>query len=237
MAIPEKLAEVMNWNLRSGGHDPERIADGEACVMEAVAYVAGLPLSDQPDCTCPVIASFLRSWNDGLPNNAERDRLLKPLIVELIGTKSTAEVQERRSYMALDWLIRVHTPAWLNRVESLKQHALALSSHEEIADLAGATAAGEKVRAAWDAAWAAARDAAGAAAWAAAWAAARAAAGDAAWAAARAAAGAAAGAAAWAAAEAAAGDALQPTVKALQVSALALVERMIEVRSIPMEVA
>jgi hypothetical protein len=167
--------------------------------MEAVAYVAGLPLSDQPECSCPVIAAFLRSWNDGLPSDAERDRLLKPLIPELIGTKSTHAVEDRRSYMALDWLIRVHTPAFLDRVESLKPHALELRSMEEIADLAGATAAGQKVRAACAAAGAAARAAAGAAA--------RAAAGAAAWAAAGAASGEAARAAAGDAARAACGHA------------------------------
>ena len=68
----------------------------------------------------------------------------------------------------------------------------------------------------------AARAAAWAAAWDAAWAAAWAAAGAAAWAAARAAARAAAGAAAWR-------DAIEPTVKTLQQSALNLVNRMLEV--------
>jgi hypothetical protein len=252
MTIESKLAEVMmNWNLRSGGHKPAQIESGEACVMEAVAYVAGLPLSDAPDCVCPVIASFMRSWNDSLQSDAERDRLLKPLIPRLIGTKSTPAAEERRSYMALDWLIRVHTPAWLDRVESLKPHAIALRDLEEIADMAGAVTAGERVRAArdavgaaawnaawdaagaaaWDAAWAAVWDAAGAAAWDAAWAAVWDAAGAAAWDAA----GAAVGAAAWAAARDAAGaaawDALKPTVAELQVSALALVDRMIDVRN------
>jgi hypothetical protein len=86
----------------------------------------------------------------------------------------------------------------------------------------------------WAAAWDAARDAARDAAWAAAWDAARDAARAAAWDAARdaarAAAGAAARAAAWDAAGDAAGDALTPTRKELQQSALALVNRMIEAR-------
>ncbi len=199
--------------------------------MEAVAYVAGEPWSDHPVCACPVLTSFMVAWNDGLPNDAERDRLLKPLVEQLIDTRSTPAVEERRSYMVLDWLIRVHTPKWLDLVPSLAQHAKALRDLQEIADFAGASAVGASVNAAGAAAWAAARDAAWAAASAAAWAAARdaawaaasAAAWDAAWAAAsaaardaawdaawdaaRAAAGAAAGAAARAAARAAAGDA------------------------------
>jgi hypothetical protein len=280
MTIASKLAEVMmNWNLRIGSHEPEQIEAGHACLLEATAYVAGEPLSDHPDCVCPVLAAFGRAWNDSLQNDAERDRLLKPLIPRLIGTKSTPAAEERRSYMALDWLIRVHTPTWLDRVESLRPHASALRNLEEIADMAGAVTAGERVRAAraaawdavgaaawdavraavwdaagaaawdavgaaawdavraaaWDAARDAARDAAGGAAWAAVWDAAGAAAWDAAGAAAWDAVGAAVGTAAWDAVGAAVGtaawDALKPTVAELQVSALALIDRMIDVRN------
>jgi hypothetical protein len=157
------------------------------------------------------------AWNDGLPSDADRDRLLKPLIPEIIDTRSTPAIQERRSYLALDWLIRVFTPKWLDMVPSLAPHAKALRDLQEIADLAGASAAGASVNAAWDAAGDAAGDAARAAAGAAARGAAGAAAWDAAWAA-GAAAGAA-GAAAWAA--------LKPTTEWLQASALDLVHRMI----------
>jgi len=228
----ERLERVMGLSLKHGGHNsPGRKREFEACVMEAVAYVAGEAWSDHPQCACPVITAFMVSWNDLLPSDADRDRLLKPLIPRLVGTRSTAEIAERRSYMALDWLIRVHTPKFLDLVPALASHAKALRDLDEIVDLAGATAAGKLTAAAWAAAWAVA----GAAAWAAAWAVAGAAAGAAAWAAAGAAAGAAAraaawdaaGAAAWAAAWAAAGAALNPTVEWLQVSALNLVDRMI----------
>src|SRR5688572_5251644 len=147
--LASRLAEIMARPIAAGAH--QSMEDG-MCIMEAASYVAGMPWSDSPPCTCPVIGSFLRSWNDGLPSDSERDRLLKPLLADIINTKSTPEVEERRSYMALDWLIRVHTPAWLDRVEALKPHALSLRSMEEIADLSGATAAGEKVGAARDAA-------------------------------------------------------------------------------------
>jgi hypothetical protein len=242
--LGERLAQIEALSLSAGSH--EEFERG-MCVMEAVSYVAGEPWSDAPQCACPVITAFMVSWNDALPDDAERDRLLKPLIPLIVGTRSTPAIEERRSYMALDWLIRTFTPAWLDLVPALHEHAAALRGLDEIADMAGAAAAGRKVNAAWAAARAAAGDAARAAAWAAAGAAARAAAGDAAgaaaraaaWAAAgdaaRAAAGDAAGAAAWAAARAAAraaagdaaGDALKPTTEQLQASAVALVRRMI----------
>ena len=228
----ERLAAVQALTLDSGSH--EEFSRG-MCVMEAVSYVSGERWSDSPECASPVIAAFMRSWNDSLDDEA-RNRLLKPLIPKLVGTRALAEIEERRSYMALDWLVRVFTPKWLDMVPSLHEHAKALRELEAIADMAGAAAAGVRVRlasvdasaagaAAGAAAWDAARAAAGAAARAAAWDAA----GAAAWAAAAAAARDAAGAAARDAAGDAAWAKLRPTVVSLQDSAMDLVERMIAV--------
>ena len=232
--------------LRSGSHNP----GSEMCAMEAAAYIAGEPWSDHPECVCPVIAAFVRSWNDGLPSNAERDRLLKPLIPKIIGTRATAEVEKARSMLVLDWYIRTWLPAFLRLCPATVSHADEIAALPQIAE-ENAKAAGPKVAAARAAVAAAAGDAAGAACWAvglgdaaraaagaACWAAAGDAAGDAASAAASAAAGAraavaaAAGAraAAAAAAWAAAGDALASTVSAMQDSACDLVRRMCEVK-------
>ena len=226
--IEERLPYLEPLVLESGSHAPPINGLVHACVMEAVAYVAGEPWSDHPECVSPVLGAFLRSWNDSLDDDARQ--MLKPLIPRLVGTKASKAVEEKRAWMATDWLARECAPAFL-RLAGLTEHAEAL---EGLSALTTAKQA-EKVRptlaAAGDAAWDAAR-AARAAAWAAAWAAARAA--RAARAAAGAAAGDAAWDAAWAAARAAAGDAardaLEPTVKALQVSALGLVERMIEAK-------
>ena len=162
--IPERLAAVEALSLKSGNHSPN---DTQMCVMEAASYIAGEPWSDHPQCACPVITDFMISWNDSLPSDAERDRLLKPLIPLVVGTRSTPAVEEKRSYMALDWLIRVHTPKWLEMVPALHEQAKALRELDAIVDMAGATAAGVKVRLASKdaaAAGAAAGDAAGAAA-------------------------------------------------------------------------
>ena len=248
----ERLAQVTT--LKSGSHEPND--DANFCVMEAVAYVAGEPWSDHPACTCPVITAFMVSWNDSLPNDDDRARLLLPLIPALVGTRGSKALETRRANMTADWYIRVHTPAWL-RLAGLTTQAEALEAFPEITDFAKASAlkptldairkdadaaraaardaAGDAARAAardaaGDAAMAAARAAAGAAARAAAMdavrAAAGAAAGDAARDVARAAAGAAARAAAMDAARAAADSALAPTVAAHQESAVDLVKRM-----------
>ena len=213
--IEERWEKLKSLSLKVGSH----AANSTFCVMEAVAYVAGESWTDHPECACPVISAFLRSWNDSLRSDQDRDRLLKPLIPKLVGTRNST-LEERRSLMAADWLVRVHTPAWLrlagltSQAESLEQLPQILSM-AQIPSIRGPLEAVRKdAYAAWAAARAAARDAA------------RDAVGDAAWAAAWAAAGD----AAWDAAGAAALAALQPTVDKLQQSALALVERMIEAK-------
>ena len=117
--------------LRHGSHAEN---DKEMCVMEAVAWVTHQEWSDSPPCVCPVLGAFMRVWNDGLPNDAERTRLLKPLIPDLIKTKGSEALEARRATMATEWLVRVHAPAWLGLAKLDKQAR----------------------DAAWDAAWAAA---------------------------------------------------------------------------------
>jgi hypothetical protein len=246
--MPETI-DLEGLRLGHGSHDrPEQ----GMCVMEAVAFVAGEPFSDHPECASPVIGAFLRSWNDS--SDDEQRQELKQYIGRLVGSKGTKAQEDQRSWMALDWLVRVQTPAWLrlagldaqagvleglgevtaSSVPSMRGPIEAVRTDARAARDAARAAAGDAARAAagdaaWAAARAAARDAARAAARdaarAAAWDAARAAAGDAAWAAA----GAAAGAAAWAAAGAAAWARLAPTVAEHPVGAHHLVDRMLAI--------
>ncbi len=195
------------------------------------------PHSGHPKCVCPVLGAFGRSLNDRL--DAERRQALKPLIPALIGTAGDG-YGEARGWLAADWLIRTHAPAWL-RLAGLGAEAEGLESLPEIVDPDTLRAAQQRLDAARGASGAAAgyaawasRGASGAAAWDAAghaaWAS-RGASGAAAWDAARAAAWdaarAAAGAAAWAAARHAAGAALRPTTLTLQDSAIELFRRMV----------
>jgi hypothetical protein len=196
--IRRKLKPI---SLKHGSHSsPE---DG-MCALEAIAYVAEEPFGDHPACVCPVIAAFLRSWNDGMPTDDDRDRLLKPLLPLVIGTADPAKV-DTRAFLAIDWVVRQFAPTWLDLVPALKVHAEALRKQAEITSWEGLIAATPilvdsrksstaPLAAAWAAAWAAALDAALAAA--------------------------------LDAARAAPLDALKPTTAALQDSAADLVRRM-----------
>ena len=203
--------------LACGAHEDR---SNGLCLLEAVAWFAGESHSDHPACVSPVVAAYGRHLNDVLPD--ESRRLLIPFIPAMSHTAGDG-LDKARGYLALDWLIRVYTPAWLD-LAGLSAEAGQLRGLHRINDLitvrnAGpvvrmaadkATAAGTAARnAAWDAAGTAARTAAGPAAWDAAGTAARAAAEDAAgtaawdaaWPAAEDAAETAAGTAAWDAAE------------------------------------
>jgi hypothetical protein len=191
-----------------------------ACLLEAAAYMAGEPWSDHPACVSPVLGAFGRALNDLLPD--DKRQALVPLVPRLIGTAGDGQDQVR-GLMAADWLLRVYTPTWL-RLAGLTDQAEALEglprqvSWDDVeatvpvvreakvkASVAGAAAGAV----AWDAAWDVARDVD--------WDAARDVARDVAWDAAR------------DAARAAARDALQPTVIALQESAIKLYAQMARV--------
>src|ERR1044072_7923842 len=56
--------------LSQGKH---RDPDHGACVMELSSMLAGEPFSDRPRCVDPVIAAFLRTYNDGLDDRRRQD--------------------------------------------------------------------------------------------------------------------------------------------------------------------
>jgi hypothetical protein len=235
----DRLARLEVITLESGAHQP----NGTFCAMEFVAWMAGEAWTDHPACVSPVVAAFARNWNDSL-DTADRNRLLKPLLLDMVGTATTPGDEETRAWMATDWLARVHAPAWL-RLAGLTKEAQALEGCARIIDAVTAGAAQPRLEearharaAAWDAARVAAWAAARAAAWAAAWAAAAAwdAVRAAAWDAVRAAVSAAVSAAASAAARDAVRDALRPTVEALQGSAVELLREMCAVGRVPVVV-
>ena len=243
------MGMIKDWQsltLHAGSHAP----NSEMCLIEAVTWFADEPWSDHPQCVSPVLAAFGMHWNDDMRSNEEREQL-KQYIPLLVGTIAP-DLETFRSWMALDWMCRVYTPAWLD-LAGLKEHArqlrasdaftggsrvkkitpqLRAAGHavgfpiEDAVEFAVEDADGNAV---WAAGGAAAGAAARAAAGAAAGAAARFAAWDASWDDARVAAWDAAWNAAWTAATAAAvaGSALEPTVRELQESAHGLFRSMI----------
>ena len=149
--------------LYKGGHAP----DGEMCIMEAVAYLAGEPWSDHPACVDPVLASFGRTLNDSVTEE-QRQELLR-FIPLLIGTAASPQTSQRRAFFLADAAVRKFAPAAL-RNAGLHQEADKLEALPPIVDKAtalsaenaaesAARCARNAARRAEHAAWAAARSA------------------------------------------------------------------------------
>ena len=223
--------------LSKGNHQSR---EAGMCAMEFAAYLAGIEHTDQPQCVSPVLRVFMIRWNDDLDD--ETRQKLRPYISRTIGT--AGDGQDRvRAYMALDWLVRVHAPAFLD-VAGLRDEAQQLRALPQIMNEARADEALPTIRAAYSTANPAAKSAASSAAdyaaksaadyaaksaaYSAAYSAADYAAKSAAYSAAYSAANSTAYSTASSAAESAAKEVLAPVVKELQTSAFDLLDRMID---------
>ena len=93
--------------------------------MELTSYLAGEPWSDHPKCVSPVIAAFLRKWNDAIDD--EGREALKPYAALVIGTKASKAIEDARGWLCADWLVHTSLPLWL-RVAGLEDQAQALEA-------------------------------------------------------------------------------------------------------------
>jgi len=91
-------AAYQTVRLAKGRHDsPAR----GVCVMELASMLSGGRFTDHPRDVCPVIAGFLRSYNDLLPDD-DRDELYAYASLA-IGTAAPRSVRVRRARRVLAW--------------------------------------------------------------------------------------------------------------------------------------
>lgn len=107
------------------------------CLMEAVAYVGNLPFSDDPPCTCPVLAAYCRTLNDRMPGSM-RHRLIA-YIPKLVNTVADDDTLQARRYLLVDRAIRVIAATALEAV-GLEKNAKRLHALETVVDDATARA-------------------------------------------------------------------------------------------------
>jgi hypothetical protein len=94
----EAWLRLDSLRLEPGAHDSPH--DG-VCIVELASVIAREPFSDRPDCVCPVIAAFLRSWNDR-SSHAQRQRLI-PYAERIVGSRAGRRVTRRRRDVCLTW--------------------------------------------------------------------------------------------------------------------------------------
>ena len=157
--LPERLADLTAGKITLDRSAHSTFESGH-CATEVVAWLAGEGHTDAPKCASPVLRRFVIGLNDRW-DDTQRQKLA-PLLPRMVGTAGDGK-DERRSFLALDWLIRTYTPAFLD-LAGLTAEAQELRQLRRIVDLVAAKEAGPVVRTA-NAKAAAAWDAAGAAAW------------------------------------------------------------------------
>jgi hypothetical protein len=84
--------------LEPGSH---RNPEHGVCVVELASMIGGERFTDRPDCVCPVIASFLRCWNDRA-GYADRQRLA-PYASRVVGTGGYRRMSRIRRDVCLSY--------------------------------------------------------------------------------------------------------------------------------------
>ena len=93
--------------LSKGKHSsPE---DG-ACVIELASMLAGESFSDDPASVCPVIASFLRAYNDSVGDERRQD--LYAYAAKIVGSRASVEVQSARAERLAAWRFEAVRRRW-----------------------------------------------------------------------------------------------------------------------------
>jgi len=72
------------------------------CVMELVSLLAGEEFSDHPRSVCPVIGSFLRTYNDLIDDDRRQD--LYAYAARVVGSHCSKVAQRERAARCLEWL-------------------------------------------------------------------------------------------------------------------------------------
>ena len=98
---------IVNFPVRHGSHQS---FDEGMCAMELVAFLAGEPHSDGPACASPVIAAFVRAFNDVIPNDSGRSYYLRSWIPKLINTVAEEAIEEQRATVVIDFMVRTMLP-------------------------------------------------------------------------------------------------------------------------------
>ena len=91
-------ANYQTVRLGAGKHDEP--ADG-VCVMELASMIAGERFTDHPRAVCPVIAAFLRAYNDTIDDRRRQD--LYRLAALSIGTRDSWVIEHRRAQRCREW--------------------------------------------------------------------------------------------------------------------------------------
>ena len=79
-----------------------------ACIMEVASMLAAEPFSDEPGCVDPVIAEFLRTYNDQVDEERRQDLYAYAALV--VDTREDPAVERSRANLCLEWWLESKSP-------------------------------------------------------------------------------------------------------------------------------
>jgi hypothetical protein len=92
--------------MKAVSHQTARLSYGRhatpedgVCVMELASMLAGEPFTDHPRSVCPVIAAFLRTYNDTVSDRRRQD--LYRFAAAAVGTRASRPAARRRASACL----------------------------------------------------------------------------------------------------------------------------------------
>jgi len=100
MAEQRGVAQASHQTIRLSKGKHASPSEG-ACVMELASMLAGEPFSDRPAMVCPVIAGFMRAYNDRVDDERRQD--LYRYAADVVGTRTTPEIEHARERRCLEW--------------------------------------------------------------------------------------------------------------------------------------
>jgi hypothetical protein len=104
IAQPEggRPATHQTVRLSRGRHSsPER----GACVMELASMLDTGPFTDHPRSVCPVVAAFLRNYNDWVDDGRRQD--LYAYAAKAVGSRASRAVEEARTRRLMKWAVEL----------------------------------------------------------------------------------------------------------------------------------
>jgi hypothetical protein len=100
MAEQRGVAQASHQTIRLSKGKHASPGEG-ACVMELASMLAGEPFSDRPATVCPVIAGFMRAYNDRVDDERRQD--LYAYAAEVVGSRTTPDIEHVRERRCLEW--------------------------------------------------------------------------------------------------------------------------------------
>jgi hypothetical protein len=91
----------VNYQTIKLGKGKHSTPEEGACVMELASMLAGEPFTDHPASVCPVIGSFLRSYNDSIDD--DRRQALYEYASRVVGSRGSRRAQQERADRLAEW--------------------------------------------------------------------------------------------------------------------------------------